>query len=237
MEGLSPEKSYSKLPLLSRSLSDNQENNELQPKPVHSRMKPWWMLLVWIASASLLVMSTVFITLATVSNEDHHHHQYKQQTSGIQSQRITKDQPLHCGKSVDEAIRLGCTFDPMSLQWLRPECRRTGNDEYLEFLGGNLTYWVDRNGSTPVHDLSRQVNDDGFWGQQRQHVAHCAFVYVRLIEAATTDGIYDRKTWSPHHAKHCASVLLNWAMRAPDMTDAKQWAHVSFGTCWQRGGL
>lgn len=130
-------------------------------------------------------------TLAVVHALERHHCHHCQPGSNTTTamERISEDEPLHCGNSVEEAIALGCTFDPMMLMWLRPECSRTGTDEYMEFLNGTLNYWVDHEGRIPVADLSRQVNDDGFWGEQKQHLAHCAFVYVRLVEAATTDNI------------------------------------------------
>lgn len=230
------QKSYSKVPLLDED--KDEDYNEPYPKSISTRAQAsQWIkpLLVIIVALVLIGLSTLTtITVLRARSPHCQHHTPGEMHPHVHEQQTEENTPLHCGKSVDEAISLGCTFDPMTLQWLRPECTRTGNQDYLDFLSGNLTYWVDHEGKIPVPDLSRQVNEDGFWGQQRQHVAHCAFMYVRLIEAATTDGVYDRKTWSSHHANHCAHVLLKWAMRAPDMEEAKQWARVSFGTCWQK---
>jgi hypothetical protein len=246
MFDLSTEASYSKLPLLNED--GTEEATEAATFPIlKAKQRPWLKWALSLAALSIVICSTVLVTLAVVSFRNarqtshhhyHHHDDFPAASSTAQTAmskvRVSEDKPLHCGNSVEEAIALGCDFDPLMLMWLRPECTRTGTAEYLDFLNGTLSYWVDKEGQIPVADLSRQINDEGFWGEQRQHIAHCAFVYVRLVEAASSDNIYDRKTWSEVHAKHCAHVLLKWAMRAPDVLEAKQWAHVSFGTCWQK---
>jgi hypothetical protein len=237
-----PKTIYDIVPLLKDEARNSNEDGYESPvdakQPRNQSRRPILKVVLWLVATALVLASTFAIAFAIANTPTAHygqsndHYRDNQKEGSIQG--ISEKQPLHCGNSVEEAIALGCTFDPMMLMWLHPECDRTGTDEYLEFLNGTLTYWVDREGRIPVQDLSRQVNDEGFWGEQRQHLAHCAFVYIRLIHAATGDGIYDRKTWSLHHATHCAKVLLEWAMRAPDILEAKQWAHVSFGTCWQK---
>lgn len=173
-----------------------------------------------------IILLTALITVAVVTQEPN-------------QSLFSPDNELHCGNSVEEAKSLGCTFDQLTMLWLPKECERTGNSEFIEFLQSNSSwgYWTDEDRNETITDVSLYTDVDGFWTNQREHVAHCAFQFLRVYDAAKGRRIFDYKTWSEKHAHHCVMVLLNRAMSAPGIDEDMQWARVKFGTCSQRPEL
>lgn len=222
MSLFSGRKRYSQLPA-----SDILED-EKSPRAASSH---WSKVLIASLLLSATIGTTVLLTLAAVS------HPGKLQPCHLQpNQRVDPEHKLDCGSSVEEAIGRGCTFDHLTLLWLPQECVRTGNDEFRQYNdeNGAWHYWTDKQGTNTITDLPHALDKEGFWTTQREHTAHCAFVFMRLVDAANGDGIFDQKTWSYEHGEHCARLLLERAMKAPGLDEDMQWARVTFGSCHQR---
>ncbi len=111
-------------------------------------------------------------------------------------QRLDMENRLHCGNSLAEALACGCIFDQLTLNWLPQPCVRTTEDDFKQF-NGSWPYWSDHEGIDPINpdtELSLRVGDEGFWTTQREHTAHCAFLLIRVADAARQDGIFDSRT-------------------------------------------
>ncbi|KAL1617151.1 hypothetical protein SLS54_007928 [Diplodia seriata] len=211
-------KGYGKLP--------SSSNEDLMPEKTARHHGPPARHLLVVFSAALALFAALGLGYTAGT---------RQGRSSSRPARVLQESKLHCGSTVDEALSRGCTFDRLTLMWLPRECDRASDAEYRDFHNNTFEYWLDAEGPhRPVADFERETTDEGFWGPQRQHLAHCAFMYTRLAKAVGGDDIYDRKVWSQDHAHHCAKVLLKWALEAPGVSASVEWAHVSFGSCWQR---
>ncbi|KAB2571864.1 hypothetical protein DBV05_g9500 [Lasiodiplodia theobromae] len=222
---------YGKLPTTSdEDLASDKPSRSYIPARRH-------LLAVFSITLALFAALGLGYTAGIHQGAAHHHHQPTPSTNA--PPRVLEEEKLHCGNSVDEALARNCTFDRLTLMWLPRACDRSSDDAYRSFHNDTFEYWRgdaahDSANRDPVTDFSRETADVGFWGPQRQHLAHCAFMYTRVARAVGGDDVYDRKVWSEDHAKHCAKVLLKWALEAPGVEESVEWAHVSFGSCWQR---
>ena len=137
-----------------------------------------------------------------------------------------------CGQSIEEATSLGCQFDELVGDWLPPDCSRIGSAEYLAFGGGSWDYWADQNGTTPTPDLSKLSGGSKWWTTDGAHLAHCAFMLVRVADAYHNGlRIDEDKAGNMNHTWHCARFLLNAAMKSPDIKQVRSVGYVGFGTC------
>jgi hypothetical protein len=118
------------------------------------------------------------------------------------------------GRTSRQAIAHGCTFDQLSMLWMPPEVSRIGTAEFLN-LGGptGWQYWADMAGQHPISNIS--MHTTVHWTTQREHLAHCAFHFLRVSDALRGRGTYDVKVFNQEHNKHCAMMLLNASMQAP----------------------
>ncbi|KAK3996619.1 hypothetical protein QBC44DRAFT_281490 [Cladorrhinum sp. PSN332] len=150
---------------------------------------------------------------------------------------------VDCGNSIQEAINKGCIFDELSKAWLSPVCPRTGTDEFLESsmrLGNQSAwkYWTDEQGTTELNfgQLSRRVQNNpgkkwSWVGTDREHMAHCAYLIIRLAYAHKTGARVDMLTANYMHTKHCTLMMLDRAMSAPGIDDKITRGDVRFGWC------
>ncbi|KAK4164425.1 hypothetical protein QBC43DRAFT_50377 [Cladorrhinum sp. PSN259] len=150
---------------------------------------------------------------------------------------------IDCGNSIQEAINKGCVFDELSKAWLSPVCPRTGTDEFLESsmrLGNMSTwkYWADEQGTTELTfgQLSQRIQNNpgekwSWVGTDREHMAHCAYLIIRLAYAHKTGARVDMLTANYMHTKHCTLMMLDRAMSAPGIDDKITRGDVRFGWC------
>lgn len=137
-----------------------------------------------------------------------------------------------CGQSIGEATALGCQFDELVGDWLPPHCSRVGITEYRAFGGGSWDYWADKNGTTPTPDLSKLSGGSAWWTTDGAHLAHCAFMLVRVADAYHNGlRIDEDKAGNMNHTLHCARFLLNSAMKSPTVDQIRSIGYVGFGTC------
>lgn len=123
-----------------------------------------------------------------------------------------------CGETFDEAHQRGCTFDPLTLTWLHPECSLYGSQEFqISQTSKNSTweYWEDKGGSLELggyEALSLLPPGTSYWMTQEQHLNHCMWMLSRAHDAAITPGKrLDSKSSSPEHARHCLDMLVELA--------------------------
>ncbi len=117
-----------------------------------------------------------------------HDHASKTQDTTAANQRQPTRKPCSCGKSVKEAIAMGCVYDSLSPAWLQPHCHDHELVKEFETLGdgpnGSWLYWRDRNHTIPLtlHKVSL-LADDGkarFHVSWEWHVKHCAMYWLKL---------------------------------------------------------
>ena len=143
---------------------------------------------------------------------------------------------LTCGSNADEARQMGCTFDPLSVAWLRPECSRHGLAEFLESAGnGTYHYWRDENGTVEFSDydaLSVLPHGQMYWTTQREHLHHCAWLLLRVHNALETGSRLDGLARRYMHSKHCAIAMLDMAMLGGKWLDEiTVGGDIGFGVC------
>lgn len=157
--------------------------------------------------------------------------------------RTASVQPLHCGETVTEAEAAGCSFDMLSKAWLHPECPRFGEQEYIDasedlLNASSWSYWLDPEGSTELSpfQLSQIVENKpgkrwAWAGTDREHIAHCTYIIIRLAEAYNKGTRVDGLTSNFPHTKHCALMMMRKAMYAPDLDKIVTRGDVIMGSC------
>ena len=177
-----------------------------------------------------------------------HSHSYPQQhgqnsaTGQAQAQPFhTYEEPLACGSSLTEALALNCTFDQLSTSWLPRSCPRGGNDAFIsrgfEDIGQPTTGWPyyrDSSGQEPLSltELSHLTNPgDKYWTTNGEHLAHCAFSFIRIAEALDSGSRTDWMVGKLGHNIHCAKIMLEAAMKSPGIDKIGSFAEVPLGTC------
>lgn len=151
---------------------------------------------------------------------------------------------LTCGTTIHEAKQAGCSFDRLTKAWLPAECSRKYEEEFVEYPASRLNmtdgwrYYEDTPGRPEVTDEdmalyaeTRPMGDMTWVSTTRMHLAHCAFVLMRRADADETGVRLDKTSEFASHAKHCLSMLLTSAMKAPDIDIVQSEGQVGFGAC------
>src|SRR4051812_2353235 len=100
-------------------------------------------------------------------------------------QAIPEPPRLKCGNSVEEALALGCTFDPLSLAWLPSYFPRDVAHEFVEAAGNGTKwrYWMDKEGAKElrgIDELARIAPKVLYWTTVREHMNHCVYMLLRV---------------------------------------------------------
>jgi hypothetical protein len=158
-----------------------------------------------------------------------------------------------CGSTLEEAKARGCTFDPMTVQWLPPQCSRAGLDEFL-VAHGSYAPWEKRSESPYPDQIAnestwRYYTDetqtveyvDGlhmaplghymYYTTRGEHLAHCAFILVRGAEARAAGERLDLLSGDSVHTRHCALFLWEYARQAPNFDTVNTPGDVMLGAC------
>ncbi|KXX77727.1 hypothetical protein MMYC01_204872 [Madurella mycetomatis] len=149
---------------------------------------------------------------------------------------------VNCGNSMEEALENGCSFDELSKAWLPPACPRYGTNEFLESAAelnnGSWQYWTGPDGAVELtyEEMSKRIENNpgerwSWAGTDREHMAHCAWLIIRLAHAYDTGARVDMLTANFQHTKHCTLMMLERAMSAPYLDEKITRGDVVFGYC------
>lgn len=186
----------------------------------------------WRSAMAYIIITALAVSLTTIS------------TLYIRLQHKHAVLPLlTCGTSVAEAEQAGCSFDRLTKAWLPAECSRKYEREFLEYPAAQLNmsqwrYYEDASAQVEITDAEMAIyaetkaSGEMSWvSTTRMHLAHCAFVMMRRADAYDTGKRMDHTTEFATHAKHCLSMLLHAAMKAPDIDIVQSKGEVGFGAC------
>ncbi|KAJ0315424.1 hypothetical protein COL5a_011981 [Colletotrichum fioriniae] len=147
-------------------------------------------------------------------------------------------QKLSCGSSVAEAQQAGCAFDALAKAWLPTACPRYGLAEFEAAAGATHNqsrwrYWRDQAGEEELsmEDLASLGRSEKWWGTEREHLTHCAWMLVRKARAFADGGRVDKLTADFDHSKHCTMLLLWRALQAEGIDEMDTSGNVVFGGC------
>lgn len=82
-----------------------------------------------------------------------------------------------------------------------------------------------------VEDLASLGANDKWWGREREHLAHCAWLLVRKAHAVSEGSRVDKLTADFAHSKHCLTLLLRRALQADGVDSIDTRGNVVFGGC------
>ena len=136
--------------------------------------------------------------------------------STLLSDKSVQSQPLSCGKTFEEAKSHGCTFDALTLTWLRPECSQHGNDEFSEAAGNETWKYWEKDGSVELgHYESLAYLPPGalYVSTYEQYLTHCMWILLRVHNALEHGERLDFVSISYEHSKDCLNLLLVEAKR------------------------
>lgn len=146
-----------------------------------------------------------------------------------QAKQLTQGKVFSCGKTLDEAMKGGCTWDELTNSWLPAECPRAAEAEYMASWGnqGGAESWIvyaDKNGTIPV-DRSQMVFQNRtdlftghsvWWTTAGQHAAHCAYMLQRFAMVTSAGGRLDFMTANINHTIHCIHNMFEMAKNSPN---------------------
>ena len=96
--------------------------------------------------------------------------------------------------------------------WYPSHCPHYANDQFLQAE-------PERPWQFFVDPYTKDVADEAQWnkalsneldlyGEKREHLAHCVFMFLSYAQIVTTKGSYVQKFMEYEHAEHCAELLL-----------------------------
>ena len=181
-----------------------------------------------IALLILICLSLLAIGLATSLSSSHHHDENKIAPpriiyeTHVSSATKTNANPHLCGNSTASALAANCTFDQLTWSWLPPHCPHYGNDEFLAAAGAETPYkyYLDPEGHEIVSPKTWQKDVLGgelmIFGERREHVSHCVFVFLALGQILRDGGKYIPKLVEYEHVHHCAMLLFDVVRKEED---------------------
>ena len=165
-------------------------------------------------------------------------------TFGVLSMRSKSSlgfQPVSCGKTIKEAREHGCTFDALTLTWLRPECSLHGQTEFIESAGAEpWSYWQEKEGALVelggYETLADLAPGTRYLATYEQFLDHCMWILLRVHHALEYGERLDFKTISYEHSKDCLSLLLKDAKAGVGenltrLTTRAEAPDIGFGVC------
>ena len=137
-----------------------------------------------------------------------------------------------------QARARGCRYDPLSVQWLPKDCSLAQAAEFEAYPNGrrpDWAYWADAAGQEPIRDLSAKVDVGGYWTTNREHLVHCAFMLIRLVDGLESGELQalDGMTRKAGHSRHCIRTLLEHTIegKQQELDEVATWGRVLFGDC------
>lgn len=116
------------------------------------------------------------------------------------------------GNSSAEALSLGCSFDQLMWAWLPRHCPHYANDLYLNAEPEKPWQFY-------VNPYTKELATDEDWnkaldnevllyGERREHLAHCVFMFLNLAQIIRDGGSYIPKHVDYEHLDRCSNILL-----------------------------
>jgi len=165
----------------------------------------------------IIVISTIVIIFtAIVSFALGQLTPYMLSSSEPNSQTPSHPPRKHCGNSSAEALSLNCTFDPLTVTWLPADCPRDMTAEFMAY--DSWTYTYDEAGKDFVPDyeeLSHLPRGELYWATLKEHMVHCAFIFIRKERVSRRGGRIDGLASNTKHGEHYARLLMD-NMGVPD---------------------
>jgi hypothetical protein len=141
-------------------------------------------------------------------------HNLRAHNPPVHAERLTG---CDCGKSVEEAVSLGCKFDALSMAWLPEHCRDDELTAEFDTVGdgpnGTWLYFADTEHKTLVDvsrvaamgdDPSARVHMDKTW-----HRVHCVYYWLKLFRTRENGKIIEPRSDTEGHIRHCGKVFAD----------------------------
>ena len=125
-----------------------------------------------------------------------------------------QNRTCYCGTSNEEAMRLGCRYDHLAVDWLPPHCiDQSLTDEFDRTgpgTGGSWPYFADWEGGIVVEDIDEFARlGKTVYTTKEWHIAHCLFTWRKQFRAAYYGR--DMETWNydEGHINHCLRYIMS----------------------------
>jgi hypothetical protein len=226
------------MPFLSKekyATLDDDESLNIEVRRGHSLLcRPYIFLLAVAATAILSGFITALIVRKASGLPMIHASLYAEHDFGLSTSTNQRYQ-YTCGNSSSEAMALGCTFDPLSVNWIPVECSREGTDEWLEFTKTrpNMKFPFFRNfeGSVDIPNERALSLSADFHTTKSWHLGHCIYLLQRLHVGYLTGARVDSDTANIIHTKHCLKMLMKVVMEDKDRDTIDTHGEVGFLMC------
>ncbi|OTB06567.1 hypothetical protein M426DRAFT_112630 [Hypoxylon sp. CI-4A] len=153
-------------------------------------------------------------------------------TSTKTPEEVENEEWNNCGRSSEAAMSRGCVMEPNFYGWFPSRCVFPElTDEYPVFE--NREWYSDVN-------LTQAISVEDLWGgkhakiyTKRMHGEHCLFQWRKLRYGLENQKDFlDTKTFSAHHAKHCADQLSERCEGEEDKTEVELGFYRCKKTTW-----
>lgn len=115
---------------------------------------------------------------------------------------------------------MGCTFDQLTWAWYPPSCPHYANEEFIN--AENWVYYDDPHKKVPATSKSwtRALNNQqDLWGERREHLTHCVYVFLSLGQIIRDGTPYAPRLVRYEHLQHCAKIVLEALRESPRWHD------------------
>lgn len=141
-----------------------------------------------------------------VSGATTHHQHLPSLTEGVDRLESVR----HCGNSVEEALKLGCSWDYLANSWLPQRCIDQELSDEFEATG-DWHFYEDRNGTKEltVDELKYRVGPNmTYFTSLKWHRTHCSYQWRKMHRAMKSGGRIENSLADYEHTLHCGWVFL-----------------------------
>ncbi|KAI0889444.1 uncharacterized protein GGS22DRAFT_71168 [Annulohypoxylon maeteangense] len=199
---------------------DQLQDPDSSPRPrSHELRSKIWSFVAGIVAALLVFLVFQLVRSSSIPKEK-------------TPQEIEDEEWNHCGRSSAAAMSRGCLMEPNFYGWFPSRCMFSElTEKYPVFE--DRTWYSDVN-------LTREISAKDLWEgkhakiyTQRMHGEHCLFQWRKLRYGMEHQKDFlDTKTFSAHHAKHCADQLSERCEGIQDKTEVELGFYHCKKTIW-----